>query len=114
MRRPTGADGTWFEEHLLPARPRYVSLARALLRVTAAHARFTEAQTFDVCVAMSEAYTNVIIHANTPWITLRYAVQPRGLTVEVEDDGEGSIPPWSTGRTARRRESAAACTSSTR
>ena len=89
MRRPTGADGTWFEELLLPAQPRYVSLARALLRVTAAHAGFTEAQTFDVCVAMSEAYTNVIIHANTPWITLRYAVQPRGLTVEVEDDGEG-------------------------
>src|SRR5256886_16258735 len=38
---------------------------------------------------MSEAYTNVIVHANTSWITLRYAVQPRGLTVEVEDDGEG-------------------------
>src|SRR5437879_13286284 len=91
MRRPTGADGTWFEEYLLPAQPRYVSLARALLRVTAAHAGFTDGQTFDVSVAMSEAYTNVIVHANTSWIRLRYAVQPRGLTVEAEDGGGGSV-----------------------
>src|SRR2546428_3956770 len=89
MGRRTGADGTWFEEHLLPAQPRYVGLARALLRVTALAAGFTEAQAFDVGVAMSEAYTNVILHANTPWITLRYAVQPHGITIEVEDDGEG-------------------------
>jgi serine/threonine-protein kinase RsbW len=87
-RRRTGA-GTWFEEHLLPAQPRYVGLARALLRVTALAAGVTEAQAFDMGVAMSEAYTNVIIHANTPWITLRYAVQPDGITIEVEDDGEG-------------------------
>src|SRR2546427_10491594 len=89
MGRRTGADGTWFEEHLLPAQPRYVGLARALLRVTALAAGFTEAQAFDVGVAISEAYTTVILHANTPWITLRYAIQPHGITIEVEDDGEG-------------------------
>src|SRR2546428_13699051 len=89
MGRRTGADGPGFEELLLPAQPRYVGLARALLRVTALAAGFTEAQALDVGVAMSEAYTNVILHAHTPWITLRFAVLTHGITIEVEDDGEG-------------------------
>jgi hypothetical protein len=40
-------------------------------------------------VAVSEAYTNVILHAGTSWVTLRYAVDPYAMTIEVEDDGEG-------------------------
>jgi hypothetical protein len=38
---------------------------------------------------MSEAYTNVIQHANTTWVTLRFALEPNAMTIEVEDDGEG-------------------------
>lgn len=83
------ADATGFAELLYPAEPRYVGLARALLRATALHAGFTETQAFEMSVAMSEAYTNVIVHAKTSWVTLRYAVDPRAMTIEVEDDGEG-------------------------
>src|SRR2546425_10517693 len=89
MVRRSGDAAAGFVELLLPAQPHYVAVAREYLRVSAAHAGFTTAQVFEMSVAMSEAYTNVIVHANTSWITLRYAVQPRGLTVEVEDDGEG-------------------------
>lgn len=83
------ADAIGFAELLYPAQPRYVGLARALLRTTALHAGFSEAQVFEMSVAMSEAYTNVIVHAKTSWVTLRYAVEPHAMTIEVEDDGEG-------------------------
>src|SRR5713226_8559501 len=89
MVRRTGADATGFIELLLPAQPRYVGVARAHLRVTALHSGFTAAQVFEMGVAMSEAYANVIGHANTTWVTLRYAVESHAMTVEVEDDGEG-------------------------
>lgn len=89
MVRRSGDDAAGFVELLLPAQPRYVAVAREHLRVTAAHAGFTTAQAFEMSVAMSEAYTNVIVHANTTWVTLRYAVEPHALTIEVEDDGEG-------------------------
>lgn len=85
----TGGDTTGFVELLLPAQPRYVGLARTLLRATALHLGFTETQASEMSVAMSEAYTNVIVHANTTWVTLRYAVEPHAMTIEVEDDGEG-------------------------
>ncbi len=38
---------------------------------------------------MSEAYTNVIQHAGTTWVTLRFALEPGGMAIEVEDDGRG-------------------------
>lgn len=89
MVRHTGGEATGFVELLLPAEARYVALAREHLRLSAAHAGLTDAQIFEMSVAMSEAYTNVIVHANTSWVTLRYAIEPRAVTIEVEDDGEG-------------------------
>src|SRR5713226_3319201 len=89
MVRRSGDDAAGFVELLLPAQPRYVAVAREHLRVSATNAGFTTAQVFGMSVAMSEAFTNVIVHANTTWVTLRYAVEPHALTIEVEDDGEG-------------------------
>lgn len=87
---PRASDGiTGFVELWLPARPPYVRLARALLRTTAMHNGFSEHQAADMAVAVSEAYTNVILHAKTSWVTIRYAVDPYAMTIEVEDDGEG-------------------------
>lgn len=87
---PRAGDGiTGFVELWLPAQPPYVGLARRLLRTTALHNGFSELQANEMAVAVSEAYTNVILHANTPWVTLRYAVDPYAMTIEVEDDGEG-------------------------
>ncbi|HXF81367.1 MAG TPA: ATP-binding protein [bacterium] len=86
---PWKQDATGFIELLLPAQAPNVALARSLLRVLALHGGFTEAQVGDMAVAMSEAFTNVIQHANTTWATLRFALEPNALTIEVEDDGEG-------------------------
>lgn len=89
MRREWDRDESGFLEFLLPALPSNVGLARAILRALAVHGGFSEAQANEIAVAMSEAYTNVIEHANTTWVTLRYALEPHGMTIEVEDDGEG-------------------------
>ncbi len=80
---------TGFVELMLPAQPPYVRLARELLRATAIHNGFSESQVAEMAVAVSEAFTNVILHANTSWVTIRYAVDPYAMTIEVEDDGEG-------------------------
>ncbi len=89
MSRRLGEGITGFVEVWLPARPPYVRLARGLLRTTAIHNGFSESQAHEMAVAVSEAYTNVILHANTSWVTIRYAVDPYAMTIEVEDDGEG-------------------------
>jgi len=86
---PWDQEAVGFAEMLLPAQPANVRLARAILRTLAAHAGFSEAQAGEMAVALSEAYTNVIHHANTTWVTLRFALEPSALTIEVEDDGEG-------------------------
>lgn len=86
-RGDTGATG--FVELLLPALPGYVGFARAVLRATAAHGGYNDAQAYEMAVAMCEAFTNVILHADTTWVTIRYAVEHQGMTIEVEDDGQG-------------------------
>jgi len=86
---PWDHETTGFTELLLPAQPSNVGLARAILRSLAIHAGFSETQAAEMTVAMSEAYTNVIQHANTSWVTVRFALEPNALTIEVEDDGEG-------------------------
>lgn len=78
-----------FVELVLPAKASYVALARTLLQDTARHSGFNGDQAAEMAVALSEAFTNVITHARTPWITIRYAVAPLGFTIEVRDDGEG-------------------------
>jgi len=83
------SETTGFVELLLPAQPGNVALARAVLRALATHGGFSDQQAVEMAVAMSEAYTNVIQHANTTWVTLRFALEPNAMTVEVEDDGEG-------------------------
>lgn len=89
MARRADGEVTGFVELLLPAQPSYVALARALLTTTALQSGFTDLQAGEMAVAMCEAYTNVIQHANTTWVTIRYAVEPHAMTIEVEDDGEG-------------------------
>ncbi|HEY6101956.1 MAG TPA: ATP-binding protein [bacterium] len=89
MRRGPTRDESGFLELLLPALPSNVALARTVLRALALHGDFDEQQAAEMAVAMSEAYTNVILHARTTWVTLRFALEPSGVTIEVEDDGEG-------------------------
>lgn len=89
MRRDWNRGERGFLELLLPASPSNVALARTILRALALHGDFTEQQATEMAVAMSEAYTNVIQHARTTWVTLRFALERSGMTIEVEDDGEG-------------------------
>jgi serine/threonine-protein kinase RsbW len=89
MAPPLKQEATGFVELLLPAQAPNVALARSVLRSLAVHGGFSAAQADDIVLAMSEAYTNVIQHANTTWVTLRFALEPNAVTIEVEDDGEG-------------------------
>ena len=89
MRRDWKRDESGFLEFLLPAVPSNVGLARSILRALALHGTFSDQQATEMAVAMSEASTNVIQHARTTWVTLRFALEPHGMTIEVEDDGEG-------------------------
>jgi len=89
MRRDWNRDESGFLELLLPAVPSNVGLARSILRALALHGTFSDQQATEMAVAMSEACTNVIQHARTTWVTLRFALEPHGMTIEVEDDGEG-------------------------
>ncbi len=89
MGRKWSQETTGFVELLLPAQASNVGLARGVLRSLAGHGGFTAPQVYEMTVAMSEAYTNVILHADTTWVTLRYALEPNAMTIEVEDDGVG-------------------------
>lgn len=80
---------TGFIELVFPAKPSYVGLTRALLQAAAHHGGFDSDQAAEMAVAVSEAFANVITHARTEWITIRYSVSPLGITIEVQDDGEG-------------------------
>lgn len=86
---PTLEEQTGFVELVLPAKASYVGLARTLLQDTARHSGFNSEQAAEMAVALSEAFTNVITHARTPLVTIRYVVAPLGITIEVHDDGEG-------------------------
>jgi len=86
---PKLEEHTGFVELVLPAKASYVGLARTFLQHTARHIGFNADQAAEMAVALSEAFTNVITHARTQWITIRYAVAPLGITIEVQDDGEG-------------------------
>jgi serine/threonine-protein kinase RsbW len=89
MRRDLAREESGFLELLLPAAPGNVALTRSILRALALHGDFDEQQATEMAVAVSEAYTNVIQHAGTTWVTLRFALEPSGMTIEVEDDGQG-------------------------
>jgi stage II sporulation protein AB (anti-sigma F factor) len=89
-------DGRNFVEILCPARPENVGLLRLAAATFAAGLPFSLPEVEELKVAVSEAATNVVVHAypgeaaGAGLIRVRLAVRDDGaLVVEVHDDGVG-------------------------
>jgi len=89
-------DRTAFELEM-PAKAKYVGLARLLAGSIARRMRFTEESIDDLKIAISEMCTNAIVHTGngrkgkTP-ILVRFLVGEGFLTIEVSDGGPGFDP----------------------
>ena len=91
-----GKEGTVFELEM-PAKAKYVSLARLMAASIARRMNFAEESIDDLKIAISEMCTNAIVHAGNglaerPPITVRYVEGDGFLTVEVRDRGPGFDP----------------------
>ncbi len=97
-----GDEGKAFELEM-PARAKYVGLARLLAGSIARRMRFSEESIDDLKIAISEMCTNAIVHTGngkegkSP-ITVRYLAGDGYLTVEVSDQGPGFDPGLVLGR----------------
>lgn len=81
----------------MPAKAKYVSLARLLAGSIARRIRFAEESIDDLKLAISEMCTNAIVHtangeAGKPPILVDYLAGENFLTVEVKDMGPGFDP----------------------
>jgi serine/threonine-protein kinase RsbW len=81
----------------MPAKAKYVGLARLLAGSIARRINFSEENIDDLKIAISEMCTNAIVHTangvkDTPPIVVRYLAGDDFLTVEVEDQGPGFDP----------------------
>lgn len=81
----------------MPAKAKYVGLARLLAGSIARRINFTEENIDDLKIAISEMCTNAIVHTSNgvkdvPPIVVRYLAGDDFLTVEVEDQGPGFDP----------------------
>jgi serine/threonine-protein kinase RsbW len=78
----------------MPARAKYVGLARLLAGSIARRMRFSEESVDDLKLAISEMCTNAIVHAGDgergqPPILVRYLAGEGFLSIEVIDKGPG-------------------------
>ena len=77
----------------IPAKPRYVGVARLIVSSLARMLDFHEESIDDLKIAISELCTNAIVHSNDQDIeypiTIRYSSGDDFLAVEVQDRGPG-------------------------
>jgi serine/threonine-protein kinase RsbW len=97
-----GDEGTAFELEM-PAKAKYVGLARLLAGSIARRMHFTEESIDDLKIAISEMCTNAIVHTangkeGTAQIMVRYLAGDGFLTIEVRDEGPGFDPEQVLGR----------------
>ncbi|MBC7247426.1 MAG: ATP-binding protein [Actinobacteria bacterium] len=81
----------------MPAKAKYVSLARLLAGSIARRMNFSEDCIDDLKIAVSEMCTNAIVHtgngtAEKPAILVRFLAGEDRLTIEVRDRGPGFDP----------------------
>ena len=87
----------------MPAKAKYVGLARLLAGSIARRMRFSEESIDDLKIAISEMCTNAIVHTGNgtesrPPIHIRYLAGDGSLTIEVRDQGPGFDPGLVLGR----------------
>jgi serine/threonine-protein kinase RsbW len=91
-----GDEGTAFELEM-PAKAKYVGLARLMVGSIARRMRFSEEGIDDLKIAVSEMCTNAIVHTvngreDKPPILVRFLAGNGFLTIEVRDEGPGFDP----------------------
>lgn len=95
-------EGTAFELEM-PAKAKYVGLARLMVGSIARRMRFSEESIDDLKIAISEMCTNAIVHTGNGKegkapILVRFLAGEGFLTVEVKDSGPGFDPNLVIGR----------------
>jgi serine/threonine-protein kinase RsbW len=90
-------DGETAFELEMPAKAKYVVLARLLAGSIARRMRFNEESIDDLKIAISEMCTNAIVHTGNGSkekapILIRYLAGDGFLTIEVKDEGPGFDP----------------------
>ncbi|MHB8780775.1 MAG: ATP-binding protein [Candidatus Geothermincolia bacterium] len=76
----------------IPAKPRYVGVARLIISSLARMQDFKEEAIDDLKIAVSELCTNAIIHTDRQGgqpIIVRFSTTEKSISVEVEDRGPG-------------------------
>jgi len=91
-----GDEGKAFELEM-PAKAKYVGLARLLAGSIARRMRFTEESIDDLKIAISEMCTNAIVHTGNGKegkapVLVRFLAGDGFLTIEVRDQGPGFHP----------------------
>lgn len=79
-------------EATFPAVPLGVAAARGEMRAVAQRCGMGEGRVADVVLAVSEAVTNAVVHAQASSVTISAQRSGEELTVVVSDDGEGLLP----------------------
>lgn len=90
-----GEEGIGFSEPTslrLPSRPEYVLLARLVVSRIGEIAGFCPADIYDLKLAVTEAATNVIRHAEVGYFEIDYKVSPGCVEITVTDQGGGFDP----------------------
>src|SRR3954451_21585195 len=80
----------------IPARAEYITLGRLALTAIARVRPLSEETLSDLKLALTEACTNSVRHANhegrAGTVEITYQIEPDRLIVEVTDDGQGFEP----------------------
>lgn len=75
----------------IPSRAEWVALARLTVSTVASRLNFSIDEIEDVKLAVAEACTNAIQHAQgSPFIDIRCETLPEGLRINVRDFGQGT------------------------
>lgn len=73
----------------IPSRPEYVLLARLVVAQIGQIAELGQGEIYDLKLAVTEAVTNAIRHANVESLEVEYLARPKSVEITVRDDGGG-------------------------
>ena len=73
----------------IPSRPEYVLLARLVVAQIGQIAGLGQGEIYDLKLAVTEAVTNAIRHANVESFEVEYMARPKTVEITVRDAGKG-------------------------
>lgn len=73
----------------IPSRPEYVLLARLVVTQVGQMAGFGQGEIYDLKLAVTEAATNAIRHADVESFEIEYVAHPQTVEITVKDAGGG-------------------------